>query len=189
MRLLCLKTFPSLLVENEVWTASSPDVWGRPTERRGGKQKQEGGGGSDDLRQRPIRSTDVWSSVRRVRPRETQPGLIRPAGSRCRGSVSTGRDAEFFPLGSRRDSSASHCSTKTHEEETKTINDHQRTNSDRRFNTVRSRSGEAGQRSTSGGHDHFHTQRRSSQSKYPRWKLHVTTNTWLQLLLLLLHSS
>lgn len=44
MRLSCLETFPSLLVENEVWTASSPDVWGRPTERRGRKQKQEGVG-------------------------------------------------------------------------------------------------------------------------------------------------
>lgn len=127
MRLSCLETFPSLLVENEVWTASSPDVWGRPTERRGRKQKQEGVGGSDDLRQRPIRSTDVWISVRRVCPRETQPGPFKPAGSRSRGSASTGRDAEFFPLRSRRDSSASRCSTKTHEEETKTINDYQRT--------------------------------------------------------------
>lgn len=91
--------------------------------------------------------------------------LVR-SGPRSRGSVSAGRDAEFFPLRSRRDSSASRCSTKTHEEETKTIvSDYQRTDSDRRINTVRSRSSEAGQRSTSGGEDHFHTSEKKLAGK------------------------
>lgn len=43
MRPSCLKTFPSLLEENEVWAASWPDVWGGPTEGRGGKQQLEAG--------------------------------------------------------------------------------------------------------------------------------------------------
>lgn len=182
MRLSCLETFPSLLVENEVWTASSPDVWGRPTERRGRKQKQEGVGG---------RTT--WGSVQSEAPMceslsdefvHVKLSLVRssPRGPGVGGPPApavTPNSSPSDPDGTPRPHAALQRHTRRRRKPSAIIR------GQRRFNTVRSRSGEAGQRSTSGGHEHFHTQRRSSQGKYP----HVTTNTWLQLLLLLLHSS
>lgn len=119
---------------------------------------------------------DVWIPVGRVCPREVK---LVPSGLRGTRVGVRPHCRELFPLRSQRDSSASHCSTKTREGEGTIVSDRQTI-----FSTQwELRAVKTAQRCvlknlscsgrimapTSGGEYQFHTSESSSQRKYSHW--------------------
>lgn len=134
-RLLWLKTSPSFLMENKWHRTWSPKKTGRnkrPVRLTNWGDVQSEATKTPEVMREPLSEVpSTWSEA----------GPLRAAGGQSQGGCLHRRDAEFFPLGSQRDSSVSRCSTKTHGEEARPSSAIIRgQNSDNIFNTVRSES-------------------------------------------------